>query len=520
MMVWSVQLTAWALPPLAAVLLALWDWDFLWTRRRETGTRALLVLVTATGAWGLLDAVAVMSASHAVQLTATRLTYLPASVAPVAWAWFALEQGDRAKAVLRWPMVLLGIASAAFMALSVDAEGSAWLIRDSFQVVSGEGLAGLHVTHGPAHWTWLGARTVAVLCGTWVLMRNLARSAGERWLIVPTVAAALAAVLAPLAQFMLAPGAAWVDVSSAGFALGASMLRLGVARTRLRNLGPMDRDLVLGRLRDPLVVLDGRGRIVDVNQAARDELALRPYGDVPLDLGTLWARGPAPDSAPPPRIAMPAGASDARVYEVTVTRLGTDDARGRTALLLRDVTVRERMQQDLHQANAALERLAREDSLTGLANRRHFMEVLRRELDRSGRYGHSLAVIMLDLDHFKAVNDTHGHAVGDSVLREAARALRTVCRDVDLAARLGGEELAILLPETDAAGARIVAERARERIAAVAHTAPDGSTVRVTASFGVAAARPEVTSEAVLKAADDALYRAKGAGRNQVAMAR
>lgn len=519
-MVWSIQLTAWALPPLAAVLLAFWDWNFLWTLRRETGTRALLALVAATGAWGLLNAVAVMSASHAVQLTATRLTYLPASVAPVAWAWFALEQGGRSRSVQRWPMVLLGLVAAVFMALSVNAEGSAWLIRDSVQVVSSEGLAGLHVTHGPAHWIWLGVRTVAVLSGTWVLMQNLARSTGERWLIVPTVAAALAAVLAPLAQFMLTPGAVWVDVSSAGFALGAAMLRLGVVRTRLRNLGPMDRDFVLGRLRDPLVVLDGRGQIVDVNQAARDELSLRPYGDVPIELGTLWAKGPTPEGAPPRRIAMGPSSREPRVYEVTVTRLGTDSARGRTALLLRDVTVRERMQQDLHQANTALERLAREDSLTGLANRRHFMEILERELERSDRYGHPLALIMLDLDHFKAVNDNHGHAAGDRVLCEAARALRTVCRDVDLAARLGGEELAILLPETDAAGARIVAERARERIAAVAHTAPDGSTVRVTASFGVAAVRPGATSEGVLHAADEALYRAKDAGRNQVAMAR
>lgn len=519
-MIWSIQLTAWALPPLVAVLLALWDWDFLWTRRREVGTRALLVLVAATGAWGLLDAVAVMSTSHAVQYTATRVSYLPASVAPVAWAWFALEQGGRADSLLRWPMVLLGLAAAFFVALSVDSAGSAWLIRSSVQAASGEGMVGLHLHHGPAHWGWLGMRTAAVLSGTWVLSRNLARSTGERWLIVPTVAAALAAILAPLAQFAVAPGAGWVDVSSAGFALGAAMLRLGVARTRLRNLGPMDRDLVLDRLLDPLVVLDARGHIVDVNEAAREHLSLEPYGYVPLELGTLWAKGPAPEGSPPPRVAIPSGAHEPRVYEVTLTRLSRDGARGRTALLMRDVTVRERMQQDLHRANAALERLAREDSLTGLANRRHFMDVLQREMERSDRYGHPLALIMLDLDHFKSVNDTHGHAVGDSVLREAARALRTVCRDVDLAARLGGEELALLLPETGAAGARVVAERAREQIAAVAHAAPDGSTFRVTASFGVAAARPGDTVEGVLHAADEALYRAKDAGRNQVAMAR
>lgn len=520
MMTWSIQLTPWALPPLAAILLALRDWDFLWSRRRESGTQALLVLVAAVGVWGLLDALTVMGASHPVQATANRLAYLPASLAPMAWAWFALEQADRSRSLLRWPMVLLGLATAGFVALALDPGASRWLVEHRAQSASPEGVTGLLVTHGPAHWFWLAVRTGAVVGGTWVLTKNLAGSAGERWLTVPTVAAALAAVLAPLAQLTLAPGAEWTDVSSAGFALGAALLRHGVVRRRLRNLGPVDRDLVLDRLRDPLVVLDGRGRIVDLNKAAQEALGLRSYGDVPLELGTLWARGPAPAGTPPPLIVTERSPGDPRTYEVTVTRLSTDGARGRTALLLRDVTVRERMQRDLHMANAALERLAREDALTGLANRRRFMEVLKQELERVGRYGHPLAVVMLDLDHFKAVNDTHGHGAGDAVLREAARALRSVCRDVDLAARLGGEELALLLPETDAAGARVVAERARERIAGVAHETSEGRTFRVTASFGVAAARPGASSESVLHAADEALYRAKAAGRNQVAMAR
>jgi diguanylate cyclase (GGDEF)-like protein len=282
----------------------------------------------------------------------------------------------------------------------------------------------------------------------------------------------------------------------------------------------VDRDLVLSELQDPIVVLDGRGRLVDVNQAARKELGLRPYDDLPVVLGTLWASGATPPGAPAPYVVLEDGHGEKCTYEVTLTRLDDADVRGRAALLLRDVTVKERMQRELERANADLERLARTDPLTGLANRREFMEKLEQEVERSDRYLRPLSLVSLDLDHFKSVNDTHGHAAGDEVLREAARALSSVCRDVDLAARMGGEELALLLPETDTAGARIVAERVRERIAGAAHRSPSGQAFRVTASLGVATARTGASGEALLQAADEALYRAKAAGRNQVVLGR
>jgi diguanylate cyclase (GGDEF)-like protein len=211
---------------------------------------------------------------------------------------------------------------------------------------------------------------------------------------------------------------------------------------------------------------------------------------------------------------------DARTYEVTLTRLGDPDEESRAVLLLRDVTMRERMQRELERAYADLERLARTDPLTGLANRRRFMEELEQEVERSERYGRPLSVVALDLDHFKSVNDSHGHAAGDDVLREAAQALQSVCRDVDLAARMGGEEFSLLLPETDIPGARIVAERVRERIAGAAHRSPAGQAFRVTASLGVATVKPGASGEALLQAADEALYRAKDAGRNRVMLAR
>ena len=165
-----------------------------------------------------------------------------------------------------------------------------------------------------------------------------------------------------------------------------------------------------------------------------------------------------------------------------------------------------------------VERQAVTDDLTGLANARAFWAILGRELERSRRFGSPLGLVMLDIDDFKQVNDLHGHQRGDEVLAHVAEVLRKLSRDIDTTARYGGEELALILPETDLDGAALLAERVREAVESI-HVAGarGGGSLQVTASFGVAAA-PQSGSEreALVAAADAALYRAKRAGKNRV----
>jgi diguanylate cyclase (GGDEF)-like protein len=179
---------------------------------------------------------------------------------------------------------------------------------------------------------------------------------------------------------------------------------------------------------------------------------------------------------------------------------------GVAALAVRNAALHER-----------ISRLAVTDELTGLPNRRRFLEAVRTEMQRARRYERPLTIVMVDLDHLKQINDAHGHSAGDVMLRGVAQCLRACVRDTDLPARLGGDEFAILLPETGREVALGIAERARaavEGFSAVVNDVP----IRSTVSVGLVSRGPADLQDlpTLIRLADDALYKSKTQGRNAV----
>lgn len=190
---------------------------------------------------------------------------------------------------------------------------------------------------------------------------------------------------------------------------------------------------------------------------------------------------------------------------------GTFDEEGR--LLYFDTIVQDITEKV--EALRELERLASTDGLTGISNRQNLMERLEHELRRAARYGKVLALLLIDLDHFKAVNDSLGHLAGDAVLRGAAELISGSLRDSDFPGRYGGEEFCVVLPETGLEGGIRMGSRIREAVEKHEFSTPDGKVVRITCSIGVAAGAPDRADD-LISEADRRLYEAKRSGRNRV----
>ena len=207
---------------------------------------------------------------------------------------------------------------------------------------------------------------------------------------------------------------------------------------------------------------------------------------------------------------------DGSTFPASISATAVTDAQGNllsTRTTVFDITERKNLE-------ARLERLARTDALTGLSNRRDFIERGGREWQRHQRHAAPLAVLMMDIDHFKSINDQHGHAGGDLVLQEMAKTCTASLRNIDLVARVGGEEFAVMLPETTVERATEIAERLRQAVASLSVMLPAGQALRFTVSVGLAMYEPaDEGIDAGLMRADQALYKAKAGGRNQVQVA-
>ncbi|WP_445157250.1 sensor domain-containing diguanylate cyclase [Halomonas sp. E14] len=272
---------------------------------------------------------------------------------------------------------------------------------------------------------------------------------------------------------------------------------------------------------DFVSITDAAQQVVYLNKAGR---AMLHCQDVPLHLPDAlaqahpaWARRLIEQEGIPHALkhghwyaetALNGPEGEVPVSQLIVVRRDEEGELDCIATIMRDISETKRYQ-------AELEHLAGHDSLTGAVNRNRFLGVLRRERERARRHGGTISLVMFDIDHFKRVNDTFGHSVGDDVLRQLVTLCGAMLREVDVLARWGGEEFMLLLPETSLGGAEALAERLRRAIE-VSDFAP---VERLTCSFGVAELMAQEAESACFLRLDAALYQAKASGRNRTCLA-
>jgi diguanylate cyclase (GGDEF)-like protein len=519
----SLESWPWFAADFLALLLAGRVLGHLFVQRHDPGAPWLAGSAVAVSAWAVLDFVMILTGDPAEALLMARWIQVVQVLMALGWLVFALTYTGQRQHLRRWPAAALLTLGAATVLLALSGGVADWVIQGGGFRGTGGGF-GFVPAFGPwrvVHLTWFWA---ALIAATGILALHVAQSPRHVARLVfvlgaPLVAAAAHAVSSAL--FQVPP---WTNMEPLGAALAVAALGMGLLRKGDGEVAPVARNVVVEEMEDAVVVLDRGGRIVDVNRSARERLGLRLLGPVPMPLGKTWHEVReelgTPGMTVSKRVDLTMAGGDQASFEVGVTLLGPQGGQDRSVLVLRDVTRQVAMEQDLRSATKALQQLAHTDELTGLWNRRHLMDRLAEEVDRCRRYDRPLSLILLDLDHFKDVNDTYGHAVGDDVLRVTARAMEAVCRDPDVPGRMGGEEFAVLLPETDARGARVVADRLRLEIGLRDHRVEGREDFRVTASLGVATLEPGSARDAedLMQAADDALYRAKELGRNRVTL--
>lgn len=498
-----------------------------WNNRRDPVARWFAATLVAAVVWTTGYIFEIVAESLDYKILFANVQYLGVATVSVCW-W---EMIRRYLGMKRAPWIITGFLwfiSAATVAMAFINPADLFRGHPYIDALSAP-FPVLHADYGPWYsYAFMPVVGIVNAATITLLVRAIVRSdrAYRR-----QHALLLTSLLLPLGGtalyvFNLTP---WTNYNLTTAIVGFSGLLLAVALFRCRLLGivPLARDFVVEDLVDGVIVADGNGRIVDMNSSAerlvqvnKKKVIGRPAREVLAGYPALvqLLTSPNSDSAQvlSPREMVVTREGVNRYYGLSSSRVahGRGSFLGRT-VVLHEVTERVRL---LEQARE----LASKDDLTGLANRRRFFDLVSREFERARRYHHPVSLLLLDIDHFKNVNDAYGHRAGDLVLCELATLLRSKLRSTDTLGRFGGEEFAVLLPHSDLQGAAEVADRLRQA-AASTPIRLDGlkKEIIVTLSMGVTQFRSDSsetpdTLDAVLERADKALYEAKRLGRNMV----
>jgi diguanylate cyclase (GGDEF)-like protein len=487
---------------------------FSFKRASKPGAIAFGFLSLFETVWTVGYVLQTISPSLSDKIFWNNVQFLGAVASPVAFFIFCFTFTRQTIGI--YPLIwrsLAFIASALLLLIWTDGYHS--LFRGAVGIEPGAPFSTLVFSDGPLFVLYPIIAYPLLILGAYTVMVNYLTSPRVYRLQIATVMVGiLIPWIATLVTWLKLVNVNLHDLTPLTFGISNLVVAWALFRFGLFDLIPVAYNTLVDQMKDGVIVLDHDWRILDMNAASQEILNINLVQALGKQIPTEHPLAHilfecTGKSTYPSKVAFTVD-DDERYYEMHVTML-LDNRKavyGRL-VLLHDIT-------DWKRAEKKLEIMALTDPLTGIYNRRHFFELAENEYTRSIRTGSAMSMILIDIDHFKIVNDSLGHLAGDRVLQDLTARCQGVLRQYDIIARYGGEEFIILLPETGKEAAEQIGERLRERIASEPFLTADGQAV-VTISLGISS-HQSVGSESLnslVNCADLALYQAKQKGRNQ-----
>jgi len=507
-----------------------------WSRHDIPGGKSLTALMIAAAIWAAGATLEHATIGIPGQIFWSKLEYFGTVSCPVFFLLFALEYNHMNQWLTRRNLILVFLVPLITLGLALTNE---WhlLIWNSFTPSQ----AGNNITifgHGVGFWIGaVGYSYLVMLLGTILLIRGA-------WLLSGTyrrqvILVATASLLPWAVNFLYVAGLSptpGLELTPLIIVVAGAIFAFAILQFQLLDLVPIARHTLIETMDDGMLVLDQQNRIADANPAARKLLGHKTDIQIGQYIGDIFAGWPDLrkqflNSNPVKRTEI--SVEDGKDGYIEITLTPVHDRQKRLTgqfVIIRDITEKRRSHDAVSRANESLRiqlkeieslqnhlrELATRDSLTGLFNRRYLDETLERELARAKRYVYDISLMMIDIDHFKRLNDTRGHKAGDQVLKELGNFLLTSVRQGDIVCRYGGEEFLIIMPGVHISDAHARAEKLCADFSNLSVFYEEHK-LHATISIGVSVFPSHGnTSDEIISAADSAMYAAKQAGRNTV----